>query len=1461
MFIDDGAASGGAVRGIFMHHYDDHQRLPSGHHLPTTAAHAGAAACHRRGAATRWLALAWLLLALCAAPVFAQSAADGFDPVADDAVTTLAVQADGKVLVGGVFTRIGGQVRQRIARLQADGSLDGSFDPAANDSVDALAVQADGKVLLGGLFTQVGGQARRHIARLHADGTLDAGFDPVANGWVLGVAVQADGKVLIGGDFTQVGGQPRNRIARLNADGTLDADFDPGANGAVTRFAVLPGGKLLVGGMFTQIGGQARQRLARLNPDGTLDAGFSADADDQVRSLAVQVDGKVLVGGDFTQLGGQARNRIARLNADGTLDAGFDPGAGNKVYGLAVQADGKVLVGGTFTQLGGQPRSRLARLDADGTLDAGFDPGADASVFGVAVQPDGKVLAGGLFRQLGGRARHHLARVEVGGTLDADFDPGANASVFGMAVQPDGKVLLGGDFTQIGGQARQRLARLNADGTPDAGFDPGANAAILSLAVQPDGKVLAGGTFTQIAGQPRGRLARLHADGTLDGFDPGVDDRVETLVVQPDGKVLIGGRFTRVAGQARNRIARLNADGTLDAGFRPLVDYGVASLAVQPDGKVLLVGQFTRVGGQVRPYIARLDADGTLDAGFNPGANDWVYAVAVQPDGKIVVAGEFTRIGGQARSRIARLNADGTVDADFDGGGADDAIHGLALQVDGKLMIGGMFTQVAGQARLRIARLKADGTLDAGFDAGANGAVYGLTVQPDGKVLAGGAFTQVGGRARANLARLASPEAALQSVAVDRASVRWLRSGGGPQLHDVWFERSAGDGTWSALGRATRIADGWLLDGVSLPRNQAFWLRARGVAASGYINGSASLIEAVRMAHLASPVVTATVYAGQGSVTPAQQDVEPGADARFTVTPAAGWYVAAVNGDTCTPVDEGDGSWRATDIQASCAVRVTFAQNALPVALPQSVSVPFNTAQPIALAGNDPNPGGPFALTYAIAMSPGHGTVSGFDPRTGTLTYTPVLGYSGADSFTFTVTSANGTSAPATVSLTIAASQAVEATPQSVSVPFNTAQPIVLAGHDPNPGGPFALTYAIATSPVHGTVSGLDASTGTLTYTPVLGYSGADSFAFTVTSANGTSAPATVSLTIAAGLPIEVTPQGVSVPFNTATAITLAGHDPNPGGPFAFTYAIATPPTHGTVSSFDASTGTLTYTPAPGYSGTDGFTFTATTVNGTSQPGRVDVIVTKPQLVLAIADGRDHARYGQIVDYVVTLTNAGGPASAVPVVFTLSSGFDGDYARLACFGAGVGATCVQDAADPLRFTATLPADRSLTWLVSVPVRHDADEASVEFGVSATGAAPVVDSNTLVVFRDGFDVPYGDGTQRVVEGAQAKAILEGDALRAIEVPASLPATTTPLLRVREGLREVRVEGRHVAGIDLVRLLERALDGRERASVWSATQAGAVLVLGSVATPVAPGASAEARPRALVLDGAQAPLVLH
>ncbi len=204
-----------------------------------------------------------------------------FDPNANSTVLALAVQADGKILMGGQFTTLanGATARNHIARLNADGSVDTTFDPNANSTVHALAVQADGKILLGGQFTTLanGATARNRIARLNADGSVDSAFNPNANSPVLALAVQADGKILMGGNFTFLAGgaTARNSIARLNADGSVDSTFDPNANGTVVALAVQLDGKILMGGVFTSLANGATTRIdiARLStPDAALQA-------------------------------------------------------------------------------------------------------------------------------------------------------------------------------------------------------------------------------------------------------------------------------------------------------------------------------------------------------------------------------------------------------------------------------------------------------------------------------------------------------------------------------------------------------------------------------------------------------------------------------------------------------------------------------------------------------------------------------------------------------------------------------------------------------------------------------------------------------------------------------------------------------------------------------------------------------------------------------------------------------------------------------------------------------------------------------------------------------------------------------------------------------------------------------------------------------------------------------------
>jgi uncharacterized delta-60 repeat protein len=146
-----------------------------------------------------------------------------YNPWTYEPVNSMVLQADGKIVVGGSFRMLNGEPRRYLGRLNSDGTLDTAFNPGVSNNIRlgsdvwSLAVQTDGRIVVGGFFTELAGQSREFIGRLNADGTLDATFNPGADRDVLCLAIQADGRILAGGSFTSLGGQPRNRIGRLNA--------------------------------------------------------------------------------------------------------------------------------------------------------------------------------------------------------------------------------------------------------------------------------------------------------------------------------------------------------------------------------------------------------------------------------------------------------------------------------------------------------------------------------------------------------------------------------------------------------------------------------------------------------------------------------------------------------------------------------------------------------------------------------------------------------------------------------------------------------------------------------------------------------------------------------------------------------------------------------------------------------------------------------------------------------------------------------------------------------------------------------------------------------------------------------------------------------------------------------------------------------------------------------------------
>lgn len=718
-------------------------------------------------------------------------------------VLATAEQSDGKIVVGGSFTNLGGATHKYLARLGADGAVEAGFAPDLNDRVYAVAVQSNRQIIAGGAFTTVDGVTRNRIARFNVDGTLDASFDPNLSGIVGAIVIQTDGKILVGGTFSTA--QPngassttsRSNILRLNVDGTLDTAFDPTANSTVASIALLPDQKILIAGAFTTLtpGFTAnnsaslvgRSYLAKLNADGTLDTTFNPSFSARLSVVRVQADGKILVGGSFTQVLGQnateavTRNRIARLNTDGTVDA-FNPNANGNVLTLAQRGDGKILIGGTFTTL--QPegdadwtgRRYLALLNADGKVDTSFNldideqPGNYIDSLNI-LRIDGnanRVLVGGSFPSVhpAGTAarllRRNLVLIEQAGPVVTSFDlsvggaPGGTINA--LAVQSDGRVLAVGQFSDVGGAKSTNIARFDPEGAPDLSFDSAliTDGPVNAVAVRPN----ATASTTQLPG-----FAWFERDARLrTAFATGSDatqlrGRIDAVAVQSDGSLIVGGAFNDITNTISGNLLRYRANGQRDTSFSVKLNGAVSAIAIQPDGKILIGGAFTTVNDTARAFLARLNPDGSFDSGFDPSPNARINAITILGD-KIYLGGAFTTLTpgasttttttptATARGYIARLNlSDAALDANYNPT-ANGAVNVLVPQGE-KMLVGGVFNTFQPNSattltsRTAVARLNADGTVDENFDPNPDGAVLAIAVQSDNKILLGGSFTSL----------------------------------------------------------------------------------------------------------------------------------------------------------------------------------------------------------------------------------------------------------------------------------------------------------------------------------------------------------------------------------------------------------------------------------------------------------------------------------------------------------------------------------------------------------------------------------------------------------------------------------------------------------------------------------------------------------------------------------------------
>lgn len=306
--------------------------------------------------------------------------------ITDDQIHGLALQPDGRIVVGGFGGRTSSLGHFALARYNSDGSLDTSFDTDGkvttaigfNAKAYALALQTDGKIILAGFSQAVsGGPSRITLARYNANGSLDTSFDgdgilqTNVTGRANGVILQADGRIVVAG-YVPGATDTDFALMRFHSDGSLDTSF--GTGGLVTT---------------------------------NLSSAWSSE--DIANGVTLQADGKIVAVGVAAR--GDYPDRefvVVRYNADGTLDTTFDgdgvvrtdigPGA-DAAHDVVIQADGTIVVSGVR---GGDGDSyALTRYNPDGSLDTTFDEdgivvaGPTGTSHAVTLQADGKIVAVG----------------------------------------------------------------------------------------------------------------------------------------------------------------------------------------------------------------------------------------------------------------------------------------------------------------------------------------------------------------------------------------------------------------------------------------------------------------------------------------------------------------------------------------------------------------------------------------------------------------------------------------------------------------------------------------------------------------------------------------------------------------------------------------------------------------------------------------------------------------------------------------------------------------------------------------------------------------------------------------------------------------------------------------------------------------------------------------------------------
>ena len=672
----------------------------------------------------------------------------------DGTILTAAIQPDQKILIGGRFSRVLGHSRERIARLNEDGSLDDAFNPGAGftgvgvgvipdigSAIAAISIQPDGKIIVGGEFTAFNGAGRTNLARLTMNGALDSGFNAIVNRGpnanyyylyaVQTILVQPDGRIMVGGSFSSVNGIQTDQLIRLNSDGAVDAQFDFPAyfvsppNYGVTDVRLLTGGDYLVAGSFALADSSNVKYLAKINTNGSVYRSFNTYLSGTQplpigpHGFELQPDGKILMVASYGDSGIAVELGFKRLNADLAIDPSFSPGSKDgSIAALMLTRSGDVLIGGGFTTIGGKTRYGLARLTSTGAVDDSFQVEVKyaGSVSMLSMLPDGGVLAAGSMSTVSGLVRNSVFRINPSGTSVGNFGlpTSGQPPVTAILALRNGKNLVATRYSPVDGSQTNQITRYSIDGTIDSNFKltNGPNSTCVTMVEQPDGRVVIGGDFLSVGGFNLTRIARLETSGAIDpsfNSGSGPNNSVLKALVQSDGKLIVFGSFSSVNSVPRMRVVRLLANGAVEGNYNPGTNFlGPLDVGLRSDDKLIIVGHSDVPGGMLR-----INTNGLVDSGFHSGATNVPHSVTIQGvavycDDSIIIGGQFVAYDGVPRTNLARLYPDGRLDTRFDPGAAQISFGtlniGIGFAPNGDVWLGGQLMNFNGVERYGLAR-------------------------------------------------------------------------------------------------------------------------------------------------------------------------------------------------------------------------------------------------------------------------------------------------------------------------------------------------------------------------------------------------------------------------------------------------------------------------------------------------------------------------------------------------------------------------------------------------------------------------------------------------------------------------------------------------------------------------------------------------------------------------------------